>query len=614
STKLLKRYNGILNSWELIEDQKAIDAYTAASTAQDTADAKRRVFVSQPIPPYDIGDLWTDGDTGDLKKCKTAKSSGSYSADDWELATSYNADIAEINNSVSTLETNVNNISSDGFITLPEAESLRISLRDVNKESLDIITIATKLGVTTELTNYQTALTNLQTELNSWITAPDGTYAGTYPITVTSTNRNNIRTKFETVQDKKSILINAMGEVRNSNVAGWGIESGGAITISNLATTVDAIATIVSFDEETHILTVDSTTGFPDSGSFYYAYDTGAIFEGTTTIKVIDSKTYTSKDATHFYGVENSLSEADLANFIVQKVYTHPTAKVDINISSSVAVTKYQTRLNPIKTDWLNYDITIGDKDYDGWVFGYIYIDTSGDLNIVQAGTSGGGRVYPPDPPDGCIRVGYLIFGNGNEDPSGSLTSDRQFDSNGIPIYKVIIKQDFRYRDDKLIQYNSTDIGANITTYDSTIVTATVSARSYYTTYIPLGISKRQCDVSITSNTSITAADTLRQGAKFTVGRKPAGGSSAGIKLVSGVYVDASGYATHVDQKRHSTNPAYGDYIVPPTALNVYHTTIYDMDLIPYPTDLTQICLKIVFYNYYSSSETVNLRITWQAT
>lgn len=63
TTKLLKRYtvSGSTYSWTTIEDQKAIDAYTAASKAQDTADGKRQVFVAQPKPPYDIGDLWLTG-------------------------------------------------------------------------------------------------------------------------------------------------------------------------------------------------------------------------------------------------------------------------------------------------------------------------------------------------------------------------------------------------------------------------------------------------------------------------------------------------------------------------------------------------------------------------
>lgn len=74
--------------WEIIEDKKAIDAYEAASNAQDTADGKRRVFVSTPYPPYDVGDLWVNGK--DLRRCQTKKVQGqSYNINDWVIAVDY---------------------------------------------------------------------------------------------------------------------------------------------------------------------------------------------------------------------------------------------------------------------------------------------------------------------------------------------------------------------------------------------------------------------------------------------------------------------------------------------------------------------------------------------
>lgn len=109
ATKTLKRYRqnpfytvnpstGAITytfDWQLIEDQKAIDAYDAASNAQDTADRKGQVFVSTPYGPYDVGDLWlrswTDS-TGvarkDLYRCVTARASG-YNINDWAEATFY---------------------------------------------------------------------------------------------------------------------------------------------------------------------------------------------------------------------------------------------------------------------------------------------------------------------------------------------------------------------------------------------------------------------------------------------------------------------------------------------------------------------------------------------
>lgn len=87
TTKLLKRYSSSY-TWITIEDQKAIDAYNTASTAKDTADGKRRVFVATPYAPYDIGDLWVDGTQ--LRRCATKKVAGqSYNVNDWVTCVAY---------------------------------------------------------------------------------------------------------------------------------------------------------------------------------------------------------------------------------------------------------------------------------------------------------------------------------------------------------------------------------------------------------------------------------------------------------------------------------------------------------------------------------------------
>lgn len=88
--KTLRLVNGtatVIYVWRTIEDKKAIDAYDAASKAQDTAAGKRRVFVAQPYPPYDVGDLWVDGK--ELRRCITARASGSWNTNDWVVAVYY---------------------------------------------------------------------------------------------------------------------------------------------------------------------------------------------------------------------------------------------------------------------------------------------------------------------------------------------------------------------------------------------------------------------------------------------------------------------------------------------------------------------------------------------
>jgi hypothetical protein len=80
--------------WFRIKDSQIDKAMNDASNAQDTADSKRRVFVTTPAPPYDVGDLWTQGKSGDLMRCKVAKASGAFITTDWEKAVKYTDDSA----------------------------------------------------------------------------------------------------------------------------------------------------------------------------------------------------------------------------------------------------------------------------------------------------------------------------------------------------------------------------------------------------------------------------------------------------------------------------------------------------------------------------------------
>ena len=88
--------NGVY-SWQLLTDSaltealaQAAAALAAAEDAQDTASAslteaqaKGRIFVVQPTPPYDVGDLWFNDTNSVIKVCMTARESGNYVASDW---------------------------------------------------------------------------------------------------------------------------------------------------------------------------------------------------------------------------------------------------------------------------------------------------------------------------------------------------------------------------------------------------------------------------------------------------------------------------------------------------------------------------------------------------
>ena len=110
STKKMFRFVKIDDNygWENFDDPDIKAALDAASTAQDTADGKRRVFLVTPKPPYDEGDMWvtstTDG-KGEIKICKTPRQSGAFSSADW-ISPSY-VDSDDVDNAINEYDTSL---------------------------------------------------------------------------------------------------------------------------------------------------------------------------------------------------------------------------------------------------------------------------------------------------------------------------------------------------------------------------------------------------------------------------------------------------------------------------------------------------------------------------
>lgn len=87
--------DGATWGWTLVQDTDITKAMKAAEDAQDTADHKRRVFVTKPQPPYDIGDLWSQSEDegGDILTCTVSRAKGaSYVQSDWQKLNKYTDD------------------------------------------------------------------------------------------------------------------------------------------------------------------------------------------------------------------------------------------------------------------------------------------------------------------------------------------------------------------------------------------------------------------------------------------------------------------------------------------------------------------------------------------
>lgn len=91
--------------WVRITDSGLINALSMAIYARDTANSKSQTFTQRPTPMYNVGDIWTEGPSGDLYVCiKSRGDTESYSKDDWILATKYTDDTfaKEVNRTLNT--------------------------------------------------------------------------------------------------------------------------------------------------------------------------------------------------------------------------------------------------------------------------------------------------------------------------------------------------------------------------------------------------------------------------------------------------------------------------------------------------------------------------------
>lgn len=77
------RFDKVEDVWQWIELTD-----NELSAVQALATSKAKVFITTPIVPYNLGDLWING--GKLYRCKIAKdNNGAYSENDWEEAVDY---------------------------------------------------------------------------------------------------------------------------------------------------------------------------------------------------------------------------------------------------------------------------------------------------------------------------------------------------------------------------------------------------------------------------------------------------------------------------------------------------------------------------------------------
>lgn len=199
-TKALK------DSSQALKDAAAADK--KANGAQATANTKRRIFGSQPVPPYDVNDMWVnatypnDGSTykNEILKCSTAKAEGEkFDIADWKLASKYTDDtVAEeakkaaekAQAEIKTTQSNLNALGTtvtenkktfdsyvkDGYLEPSEIAAMAQDSKRLEdafaaaEKSYNEVKGAEVLKSTKELTDLNTAFTTLSTAKTELVT------------------------------------------------------------------------------------------------------------------------------------------------------------------------------------------------------------------------------------------------------------------------------------------------------------------------------------------------------------------------------------------------------------------------------------------------------------
>lgn len=214
--------NAGVYSWSPISDSDAVKALLAASKAQDTADNKRRNFVIQPFTPYEVGDLWVQGTSGDLMKCITTRLTGAFNAADWEKAVKYTDDTtanaaataaANAQTAANTANALLADIASDNKLTPVEKKSVRAEWDTIAAEKSVNDAQADTFGITTEKATYGTKFQALATYLNN-----NTAWSSGVPVRISDENLSvttdivgsTFRLKFKEYYDARTALLNAV--------------------------------------------------------------------------------------------------------------------------------------------------------------------------------------------------------------------------------------------------------------------------------------------------------------------------------------------------------------------------------------------------------------------
>ena len=292
--------NGVY-AWQKITDSDVTLALQRASQAQDTADHKRRVFVSQPTPPYDVGDLWSQGASGDILVCTTSRASGSYNVADWTKASKYTDDTTAL--AAQAAATAAQNAANNAQASADAANAKLADMANDNKltpgEKQDVlkewqIIQAEKPNINAQAGTYSISTTNYDNAYNALSSYLSPLLSN---MSVTSDiDGNTFRQKFSDYYTQKVLLTKAITDAAKTLADNAAAQAQNAQnTANNVASKTNFLTTTVDGNVvATGTLLVGDATGNNNAGI------TGVVDNGSSSIRFWAGDTYANKNSAPF--------------------------------------------------------------------------------------------------------------------------------------------------------------------------------------------------------------------------------------------------------------------------------------------------------------------------
>ncbi len=173
--------------WSEVIDNKTNEVLAIESSSADTADNKRVIFIEQPTPLYEIGDVWLNG--GKYYRCRSKRTEGVFNALDWIPYTDYTDDMvsADTTAELNHFEKDV----KEGYVT---NATLETTTNSINARVDDNYTYITQVEATAE--NNKTATDQQIQEIKNTVEANQTSTA--YEIQIINQQLVNGVVKFDT--------------------------------------------------------------------------------------------------------------------------------------------------------------------------------------------------------------------------------------------------------------------------------------------------------------------------------------------------------------------------------------------------------------------------------